>query len=157
MEYLMCGRVILCCLILSLTSCSPSTNPDRAVTTGTATVSSDGDSNSLHSITIATAPKKSAPFDFRNAAITEDHLDLGVQYAGGCEDHSFDVYWDGLILEEDPVSVEIVVVHTDHDDECEAWVRNTITIDLSQIKAACKNVDSEEKQEIGITVTNSQG
>lgn len=154
----MFGRTILCCVIASLTSCSHSENPSSIVTSDTATASQDGSNNSIYSITVGAIPKKSAPCDFGNASITGDHLRLEVEYSGGCEEHLFEIYWSGHVLEEDPVSVELVVVHDDRNDACEKAVSEAITIDLSQIKSACMNIYSEEiVQEIGITVTNLQG
>ncbi|MDQ4076123.1 MAG: hypothetical protein M3220_07730, partial [Chloroflexota bacterium] len=51
------------------------------------------------------------PYTIQNAAITEDVLEVQVSYSGGCEEHTFDLIWEGGFEESNPVQAPLTLVH----------------------------------------------
>lgn len=67
-------------------------------------------------------------------------LQLDVAYGGGCEEHEFYIVWPEIILAIYPPEFDIYVAHDANGDMCEAYLRETLEIDISdnplQIDAA---------------------
>ncbi len=61
-------------------------------------------------------------------------LNIRLSYSGGCSTHSFNVIWNGEIGE-DAVDKEIFlkVFHQSNDDQCEAYLKTTVSIDLQEV------------------------
>lgn len=62
-----------------------------------------------------------------------DILYIEVSYSGGCEMHQFNVIWDGVIYYSEPPQAYIVLTHSANNDACEAFIEETLTIDLKQV------------------------
>jgi hypothetical protein len=67
-----------------------------------------------------------------------DVLDVDVSYTGGCAEHAYKVCWDGLFLESTTVQAQLKLFHDANDDECEAPITESLSIDISGIAAAYK-------------------
>ena len=63
-----------------------------------------------------------------------DNLEIEVSYAGGCEDHVFDLSWSGTYLKSHPAQVVLDLRHNAHGDMCEAYITETVVIDVSELK-----------------------
>ncbi|MFT6865902.1 MAG: hypothetical protein ACJA08_000728 [Cyclobacteriaceae bacterium] len=109
-------------LILALTSCL-STDLDSM------DVQSDYDIIYLNSL--------SQKEDFSNdpykiIAITPRGNDWSVvvEYSGGCGEHLFYLWWDGVVKYSEPPQFDLYLIHNGNDDACEAIIRDTINFDL---------------------------
>jgi hypothetical protein len=60
-------------------------------------------------------------------------LYIEVSYSGGCEMHEFNVVWDGIIYYSEPPQAYIILTHNSNNDNCEAFLTETLTIDLVQV------------------------
>jgi hypothetical protein len=69
-----------------------------------------------------------------------DSLDVDVSYTGGCAEHTYKVCWDGMFLESTVVQAQLKLFHDANDDECEAPMSESISIDLAPIAAAYKEM-----------------
>ena len=58
---------------------------------------------------------------------------IEVSYSGGCELHEFNVVWDGVIYESDCPQAYIVLTHNANNDSCEAFLTETLSIDLIKV------------------------
>lgn len=69
---------------------------------------------------------------YRILAITPspDNWNIIVQYSGGCKDHHFFTWWDGNVEKN---ASQFYLFHNANDDACEAMVRDTITIDMTEV------------------------
>ena len=76
------------------------------------------------------------PFDLTEPAISGDLLAFTAGYGGGCEEHEFIVCWDGTFLESNPVQANLGIVHLGNDDNCEAYITEALTVDLTTLKAS---------------------
>ena len=73
-------------------------------------------------------------FVFNYVELTGDILEISVSYGGGCEEHDFDLIFDGLFLESYPVIAPTLLSHDSHDDPCEAWITEILFFDLTPLK-----------------------
>lgn len=70
------------------------------------------------------------------ADIRRDVIELTAQYSGGCEEHIFELYWDGLFMESNPVQVNLQLSHNSNNDVCRALITEIVYFDLSLLKAS---------------------
>ncbi len=72
----------------------------------------------------------------QSASIEGDTLVLEVAYGGGCEEHIFDLFWDGGFLESSPVQAQLQLTHGGEPDFCEAFIMETLRFDLTPLREA---------------------
>ena len=76
---------------------------------------------------------RSDPFEIEAVVRQGDTLKVNVAYSGGCGEHFFNVIWDGTILTSSPCSINLIIDHDAQDDYCEAYMRETLEINLNQL------------------------
>ena len=70
-----------------------------------------------------------ADFRILDVEIGSEDVLVTVNYSGGCEDHQFELIWNEEV---DSVGlVELIMVHRNNDDTCEASITETLTIGFS--------------------------
>lgn len=164
LQLIMTVLIAFCCV-----SCTDTDENDQAQTDSTPadTVVTDDVQSSKHKenmlVTLQVvdelpASGPSASFDIESTKVVEDSLQLKVGYGGGCKEHVFTAYWAPVWNEESPVSTEILISHDHNDDECEAQLRSTLTIDLTPLKEKARGAGSEDdRSEVTLTlVVNGQ-
>lgn len=77
------------------------------------------------------AQDESDPFIIRDAKIEGVRLEIAVAYGGGCEDHTFDLYWPEYSDQIYPPKLEVYLSHNANGDLCEAAINETLSINLS--------------------------
>jgi len=75
------------------------------------------------------------PFKVVSSSIEGDVLLLTLSYGGGCEDHEFEFFSEGPVMESFPPGAMIRVFHDSHNDLCRALIRQTFEIDLRPVRA----------------------
>lgn len=70
------------------------------------------------------------------ADMRRDVIELTNRYGGGCEEHIFDLYWDGLFMESNPVQVNLQLSHNSNNDVCRALITEKVFFDLSLLKTS---------------------
>ena len=128
-------RILLIATTLSAFSCTPRNQPAAPSITTNSSASGIA-KDDIQIVEASKFPKKSAPFSIVKATIVDDTLELEVSHGGGCETHEFSIYWDGIFLEESPLSATLFIDHDDKGDTCEALISSKITFNLKQIKEA---------------------
>jgi hypothetical protein len=68
------------------------------------------------------------------AAIKDGCLEITATYGGGCKDHEFRLFWNGLWAESMPPQTGLILHHNANDDNCRAIKSSTVTFDLSKLK-----------------------
>lgn len=76
------------------------------------------------------------PASVLGSNITRNILELTARYGGGCEEHKFDLYWDGLFMESNPVQIKLQLSHNSHNDVCRALITKNIYFDLTLLKTS---------------------
>jgi len=95
-------------------------------------------------------------FDVFDAKIEGNSLVLVVEYGGGCETHEFELYWDGLFLEEGPLSIKTILAHNAHNDSCEAMIQKEIRFDLTLLKQSLRKSYPDEVSEVTIQISGTK-
>ena len=73
----------------------------------------------------------------RQIEISGDLLTITVAYRGGCADHAFTLHATRCFLESWPLQSEIMLVHDDPDDPCDAIVTDEVVFYLAPLKEIC--------------------
>ncbi|MBK9451763.1 MAG: hypothetical protein IPN95_20570 [Bacteroidetes bacterium] len=68
------------------------------------------------------------------AMVQGDCLRLTAEYSGGCQEHDFDMYWDGEWDRTKPPVAHLYLGHNAHGDACEAIKAEKIGFSLEQIR-----------------------
>ncbi len=83
--------------------------------------------------TVSRLPADKDGFDIEGVRVSGRTLSVDVRYGGGCEDHEFELYWDGRLLETSPAQARLRIVHDANGDACEALRSETLTFDVSAL------------------------
>ena len=67
--------------------------------------------------------------------ISGDVARIDIEHGGGCGQHVYRICWDGAFLESFPVQTRLSVQHRG-DDPCDAIIRETLLIDLGNLRDA---------------------
>ena len=73
---------------------------------------------------------QSDPFVINAARIVGPDLEIDVSYSGGCKTHGFQLIWPEAILTIYPYQFAFYLSHQAYGDTCEAWVSETLIIEL---------------------------
>lgn len=76
------------------------------------------------------------PFELRAARIDGMLLMLDVAYSGGCEEHDFIGFTPEVVLAIYPPQLSVFVVHDSHSDMCEAYISESVSLDLTPLVGA---------------------
>jgi hypothetical protein len=99
--------------------------------------SDDDDSASSAAISLDLCeldPPAQDAFDLGSTSITGDVLSAEVSYSGGCEVHEFSACWNGMFRTSLPMQVTVAIGHNANGDTCEAYLTETLVIDLTDIR-----------------------
>ncbi|NNC82752.1 MAG: hypothetical protein HKN79_04175 [Flavobacteriales bacterium] len=77
--------------------------------------------------------QKTDPYTIQSAEVKGTFLHLQVEYSGGCEGHTFELFTDGLIMKSLPPKQRFYLRHYAHDDTCESMIQEDIVFDLDGI------------------------
>lgn len=75
------------------------------------------------------------PLTVLSARIDGRALELDVQYGGGCADHTYQVWWNGVSAPSLPPIIPLELQHEANDDSCQALLQKTLVIDLQPLDA----------------------
>ena len=78
--------------------------------------------------------KDNAPFTILSTKIKKDRLTLIVQYGGGCKEHSFKLFTNGLFQKKSPPRLKLFLEHNFNDDFCKKMVRDTLIFNVENGK-----------------------
>ena len=100
--------------------------------------------NSADAIILSSPPTaESDPFALESARAEGTIVTAVVRYGGGCKDHLFRVYWDGVATKSIPPQMVVNVYHDDQGDTCEAYLTDTVSFDAQQLLGDLWNLDEE--------------
>lgn len=77
--------------------------------------------------------QESDPFELREIRIENDSAFITVSYSGGCRKHTFEVIWSEMYYNTDPPETGFIVIHNANDDNCEAYLTETLAFDLTEL------------------------
>lgn len=62
-----------------------------------------------------------------------DLIEVNLSYSGGCKQHEFEIIWDGIVYTDDPCHMNLLLIHNSNNDNCEALITETISINLKEL------------------------
>ncbi|MBT33348.1 MAG: hypothetical protein CMO01_27115 [Thalassobius sp.] len=71
------------------------------------------------------------PFTINDVNINGNYLEVEVSYSGGCEEHTFEMVWPESVDQIYPPKVPVILTHDANGDLCEAYITETLKIDLA--------------------------
>lgn len=74
------------------------------------------------------------PYNFEKVELNGDFLELIVSYGGGCKEHDFVLQGDPRIMKSLPPQMNIVLVHNANQDNCRAYITDTLRYDLKPVR-----------------------
>ena len=75
-------------------------------------------------------------FELIEARIDGQTLLLDVAYSGGCAEHEFGGLSPSVVILIHPAQLSVYVMHDGNGDLCEAYIRNTVSLDISTLLAS---------------------
>lgn len=72
-------------------------------------------------------------FTIKNSKREGDFIQIELSYSGGCKKHTFEIIWDGLVYTDDPCHINLLLVHRGNNDNCEAFITETIFVNLKEL------------------------
>jgi len=90
-------------------------------------------------------------FNFESANISWDLLNMRVSYSGGCADHCFKLVWSGTVPVDYPADVWLLMTHNNNGDNCESFITDDLSFDLTQMKNTILN-QNPNLQEVTIFI-----
>ncbi|MFZ5554947.1 MAG: hypothetical protein ACOZCO_17685 [Bacteroidota bacterium] len=68
------------------------------------------------------------------AEISGDILTIDVSYSGGCEEHEFKLYFNGMYMKSLPPKITLVLYHNHKGDACRSIVDKKLKFDLTPVR-----------------------
>jgi len=78
----------------------------------------------------------SADITIKQITIDGDLLSIDVSYSGGCEEHKFNLYFDGNYKKSLPPKAAFFLQHVPHTDQCRSIVDLTLKFDIGKSQYA---------------------
>ena len=76
-------------------------------------------------------------YQLDSLSLDGDILTAHLHYSGGCNLHTYDLYWiPNSFLESQPPQVNLYLIHNGYDDACDAIIGDTSSFDVTAIKSA---------------------
>lgn len=79
-------------------------------------------------------PSNNPDFSIYSMSISENIATLIVTYSGGCQKHSFSAHFNGNYMKSLPPRATVFLNHNSNNDNCRAIVKDTLYIDLTEVK-----------------------
>ena len=76
--------------------------------------------------------KVSDSFEILNLEREGNNLKVDVRYNGGCVEHSFELIWDGGIMESYPCQIHFIMSHNSNNDQCDGVIEETLILDIEE-------------------------
>jgi hypothetical protein len=109
---------------LMIISCDKSSDESNAVVKSEIVLSKNGEDYAAAYTN--RSPAISSPFDLQDISVKGDNVELTVAYSGGCKKHNFEIIWDDKIDSGNPAVINMIVIHHDNDDICEANIKENL-------------------------------
>lgn len=96
-----------------------------------------------------------AAYNIDSTKINGDILSLFINYSGGCNEHSFELYSNGMYAKSLPPQLSICLRHTNNDDACRELISQELKFNITKLRYPGKNtviLKLGDKQRITYTI-----
>jgi len=147
-------RIILYLLaIIAALSCNKVTNNPENNFKSELTIK--GSSSEFLNLRSGNISAKNDPFVLNDFKIEDDSIYISVSYSGGCKQHSFEIVWSEELIETEPPSTSLIIMHNANGDNCEAYITETLLFSIYNLSESisfdtvCVNIIN------GMSITDS--
>lgn len=74
--------------------------------------------------------QESDPITITSVKLEGNILSLGVEYSGGCKDHTYDLIGSEAVMKSLPAKRSVKLIHHSNDDSCRELVSETLKFDV---------------------------
>jgi len=78
-------------------------------------------------------------FTIEGAFIKNDSLIISIAYSGGCEDHDFELYTNGMMAKSLPPQITLTLVHNSKPDNCRNLIRANQSFGIDTLATLYQN------------------
>lgn len=89
---------------------------------------------------------KNMRMNILNMQLNKDILSIEINYSGGCKEHSFNLYTNGLVVNN---NMQLFLVDTQNEDFCKMLITDTLNFNL-------KNLRKINKDKLYLTVNRNE-
>lgn len=89
---------------------------------------------------------KNMRMNILNMQLNKDILSIEINYSGGCKEHSFNLYTNGLVVNN---NMQLFLVDTQNEDFCKMLITDTLNFDL-------KNLRKINKDKLYLTINRNE-
>jgi hypothetical protein len=119
-------------ILLSIGSCSKE-DAGISINKNASNVELKGSAGDYLEATSNPSASISDPFELGSIVINNGTVEVTVSYPGGCKTHTFDIIWDESVNYTYPPSINIVIIHDDNGDSCEAYITEVLRFQLDSL------------------------
>lgn len=80
-----------------------------------------------------------AMYNVDSMRVNNDTLSVFVNYSGGCKEHSFDLYSNGMFAKSLPPQLSLCLKHTSNEDACRKLIIQELKFNVNNLKYPGKN------------------
>lgn len=80
-----------------------------------------------------------AMYNVDSMRVNNDTLSVFVNYSGGCKEHSFDLYSNGMFAKSMPPQLSLCLKHTSNEDGCRKLIIQELKFNINNLKYPGKN------------------
>ncbi len=80
-----------------------------------------------------------ASYNVDSMKINGDILSVFVNYSGGCKEHSFEIYSNGMYAKSLPPQLSLCLRHSSNDDSCREIINQELKFNMVKMKYPGKN------------------
>jgi hypothetical protein len=73
------------------------------------------------------------------AIIQNDSIIFSLAYSGGCEEHSFELYSNGMMAKSMPPQIYLTLIHLGNQDKCRNLIRTSESFSLKNLSELHQN------------------
>lgn len=77
--------------------------------------------------------RKGEAYSINNVKRVGDFLQINLSYSGGCKIHDFEIIWDGIVYTDEPCHMNLLLIHNENNDTCEALITSTVVVNLEEL------------------------
>jgi hypothetical protein len=122
------GLILLSLMMLNFSACKLCKNKDKEV------ADKSTPQTTIQKIIVDdnfTTPANNVSSDIIKTSIEGNILTIEVSYSGGCEEHDFKLYFNGMYKKSLPPKADFVLVHDNKGDACRSIVEKKLKFDIS--------------------------
>ena len=133
------GALVWICIALVFVQCKSKKNADSAAQESKNNMEEKAVADAVPTVTIKEGldykSLSSDPYKVDSAWVMVNTLYLQVQYGGGCEEHTFELFSNAFYLKSLPMKLKLFLKHHANNDACRSVVSKELSFDIAALQS----------------------